>query len=363
MAYKVSLGGSGFTVGAENAKTLPIARKKAIALASRVPKSRSGRRPVGATVIKKLSANSGEVVAFYVPYAEGVVGEWDSEFDYLSSPSPREAHPVPVEPWQLYPEALKAVYQLAGRKMPKKEPLPPGYARATKAQIAKARKTKEYSHADKRHPARRAEARTRRTSKRGKFGNKNVVITGSMVDTRDKIAKALRSKGATVQSSVQESTDMLIVGSNPGRSKLDKAKSLGVPLVLSETLTRILGAGAAPKEAAAQFGGAAAGSGPGTTTRRFVEKQLKKKRTSKKPARRTSRKAAPKRRKPSAAKKRHVAERRAAVAKKKLKEFFWEDNDGRYGIVKASSKTDAKSRIMARGKRGVKIRTRIPSWY
>jgi len=286
----------------------------------------------------------------------------------------------------------------------------------------------------------------------------NVVLTGTTVAPRKKVVAAFGKRGINVQGGVQLTTDLLIIGTRPGRTKVGKARDLGVPAVLSEDLVRSMGKGIAPKTpsagrkaigvmkpkpkrlsaaqldkeidtalreiakddpwlaaelkkegarekhgwpkkpkrrttkkaakksarrtsrkpsaakkrhlapkdaAAAQFGGAAAGPGPGTTTRRFVKKQLggKKRRTSKKkapakkaPARRTSRKKAP-------AKKRAIRKAPAKRRTSKLKEFFWEDNDGRYGVVKASSKTDAKSRIMKRGKRGVKIRTRIPSWY
>jgi len=226
-----------------------------------------------------------------------------------------------------------------------------------------------------------------------KYRINNVVLTGTTVAPRKKVVAAFGKRGINVQGGVQLTTDLLIIGTRPGRTKVSKARDLGVPAVLSEDLVRSMGKGIGPKTPSA--GGKAIGVMKPKPKRlsaaqldKEVDKALReiakddpwlaaelkkegareKHGWPKKPKRRTTKKAAKKparrtSRKPSAAKKRHLAERRAAIAKKKLKEFFWEDSEGRYGLVKASSKTDAKKRIMARGKRGVKIRTRIPSWY
>ncbi len=58
-----------------------------------------------------------------------------------------------------------------------------------------------------------------------------VVITGSLEGyTRDSAAEAVTSRGGKVAGSVSKRTDLLIAGENAG-SKLDKATSLGVPVV------------------------------------------------------------------------------------------------------------------------------------
>jgi DNA ligase (NAD+) len=66
-----------------------------------------------------------------------------------------------------------------------------------------------------------------------RFRGKTIVITGTLSSmTRDEAKEHLRMLGARVTSSVSKKTDFLVAGENPG-SKLDKAKTLGVP-VLSE---------------------------------------------------------------------------------------------------------------------------------
>ncbi len=66
--------------------------------------------------------------------------------------------------------------------------------------------------------------------KSGAFEGKTVVITGSLPSYTRKEAKALvEQQGGNVTSSVSKNTDFLIVGENPG-SKLDKAKSLDIPI-------------------------------------------------------------------------------------------------------------------------------------
>jgi DNA ligase (NAD+) len=67
----------------------------------------------------------------------------------------------------------------------------------------------------------------------GVFANKTIVVTGSLRKySRDEIEKLIVQKGGRAASSVSKKTDFLIAGEDAG-SKLEKARSLGVP-VLSE---------------------------------------------------------------------------------------------------------------------------------
>ncbi|MFY7874873.1 MAG: NAD-dependent DNA ligase LigA [Pirellula sp.] len=67
----------------------------------------------------------------------------------------------------------------------------------------------------------------------GVFANKTIVVTGSLRKySRDEIEKLIVQKGGRASSSVSKKTDFLIAGEDAG-SKLEKARSLGVP-VLSE---------------------------------------------------------------------------------------------------------------------------------
>lgn len=72
------------------------------------------------------------------------------------------------------------------------------------------------------------------------FYNKTCVITGSFETNRDSIKARLESLGAKVTSSVSAKTDYLIAGENAG-SKLSKAKELGIKIIESSELMKVLG--------------------------------------------------------------------------------------------------------------------------
>jgi DNA ligase (NAD+) len=65
------------------------------------------------------------------------------------------------------------------------------------------------------------------------------VITGTLSRPRDEIAELIRRHGGNVSGSVSKKTSYVLAGEEAG-SKLDKAKSLGVPVVDEKQLrTRI----------------------------------------------------------------------------------------------------------------------------
>jgi len=67
----------------------------------------------------------------------------------------------------------------------------------------------------------------------GVFANKTIIVTGALRKySRDEIEKLIVQKGGRASSSVSKKTDYLIAGEDAG-SKLEKARSLGVP-ILSE---------------------------------------------------------------------------------------------------------------------------------
>ena len=73
----------------------------------------------------------------------------------------------------------------------------------------------------------------------GPLAGVTVVLTGSLDGyTRDEAAEAIQAGGGKVSGSVSKKTSFVVAGDNPG-SKLDKAESLGVP-VLDESGLRIL---------------------------------------------------------------------------------------------------------------------------
>ena len=70
-----------------------------------------------------------------------------------------------------------------------------------------------------------------------------VVLTGSLADyTRDEAAEAIQSRGGKVSGSVSKKTSFVVAGESPG-SKLDKAQSLGVPVLDESGLGLLLSEG------------------------------------------------------------------------------------------------------------------------
>jgi DNA ligase (NAD+) len=75
----------------------------------------------------------------------------------------------------------------------------------------------------------------------GPLTGQTYVITGTLeAFTRDEAAAALEAKGAKIVNSVSGKTTGLIVGEEPGNSKLSKAKKLEVPLLDEAALTDLL---------------------------------------------------------------------------------------------------------------------------
>jgi DNA ligase (NAD+) len=76
----------------------------------------------------------------------------------------------------------------------------------------------------------------------GPLSGNTYVITGTLEQfTRDDAAAALEAKGAKVLNSVSGKTSGLIVGEEPGNSKLTKARKLEVPLLGEHELLELLG--------------------------------------------------------------------------------------------------------------------------
>jgi DNA ligase (NAD+) len=75
----------------------------------------------------------------------------------------------------------------------------------------------------------------------GPLTGETYVITGTLeAFTRDEAAEALEGKGAKVVNSVSGKTTGLIVGEEPGNSKLTKARKLEVPLLTEKDLEKLI---------------------------------------------------------------------------------------------------------------------------
>lgn len=69
--------------------------------------------------------------------------------------------------------------------------------------------------------------------------NKTVVITGTLSKTRKEIKDLLLEKGYNVTNSVSSNTDYLLIGSNPGDTKYNKAKKLNIKIIKEENLSEL----------------------------------------------------------------------------------------------------------------------------
>ena len=68
------------------------------------------------------------------------------------------------------------------------------------------------------------------------------MITGTLESmSREEATAALEAKGAKVTNSVSKKTTGLVVGEEPGASKLTKAQREGVPLLTEADLLKLLG--------------------------------------------------------------------------------------------------------------------------
>ena len=78
----------------------------------------------------------------------------------------------------------------------------------------------------------------------GPLTGSTYVITGTLERfTRDEAAAALEERGAKVGNAVSSKTTGLVVGEEPGKSKLTKAEKLGVPQLTEDDLLQLLGGG------------------------------------------------------------------------------------------------------------------------
>ncbi len=80
------------------------------------------------------------------------------------------------------------------------------------------------------------------------FTNKTFVLTGTLGSmTRGEAAEEIRKRGGSVTNSVSKHTSYLIVGENPGATKSDEAKALGVQQVTEDAFLAMLNLRTQPK--------------------------------------------------------------------------------------------------------------------
>jgi DNA ligase (NAD+) len=75
----------------------------------------------------------------------------------------------------------------------------------------------------------------------GPLTGQSYVVTGTLERfSRDEAKAALEAKGAKVTDSVSSKTTGLVVGEEPGQSKLTKAQRAGVPILSENDLLALL---------------------------------------------------------------------------------------------------------------------------
>ena len=76
---------------------------------------------------------------------------------------------------------------------------------------------------------------------------KTIVVTGGLEGyTREGVGAAIKARGGKSPGSVSSKTDALVVGENPGASKLDKAEELEIPILDQAQFERLLETGELP---------------------------------------------------------------------------------------------------------------------
>ena len=77
--------------------------------------------------------------------------------------------------------------------------------------------------------------------------SKSIVVTGTLESyNRDEAAAAIKDRGGKSPGSVSKKTDALVVGVNPGGSKITKADELGVPVIDEAAFEQLLLTGEIP---------------------------------------------------------------------------------------------------------------------
>lgn len=80
------------------------------------------------------------------------------------------------------------------------------------------------------------------SKKTGSLSYKNFAVTGTLTTmSRDAVADKIRQLGGVFQTAVAKDTDYLVIGENPGASKIKNAEKYGVKVINENELINILG--------------------------------------------------------------------------------------------------------------------------
>ena len=86
-------------------------------------------------------------------------------------------------------------------------------------------------------------------SENGPLAGATVVLTGTMSEPRDAVAVKVKAAGGKVVDSVSKNTTFVVAGDAPGASKINKAGSLGIPVISESDLLARISSQPAPEPA------------------------------------------------------------------------------------------------------------------
>ena len=70
------------------------------------------------------------------------------------------------------------------------------------------------------------------------FNNTHIVITGTLSSKRNNFEDIIIDNGGVFKKCVSNSTDFLVMGEKPGKTKVEKAKQLGVQVITEKQLLK-----------------------------------------------------------------------------------------------------------------------------
>ncbi|MDE6402351.1 MAG: NAD-dependent DNA ligase LigA, partial [Muribaculaceae bacterium] len=75
-----------------------------------------------------------------------------------------------------------------------------------------------------------------------RLAGKTIVISGTFIkNSRDRYKELIELNGGKNSGSISKKTDYLLAGDNMGPAKLEKATSLGVPIIDEDTFLSMIG--------------------------------------------------------------------------------------------------------------------------
>ena len=76
----------------------------------------------------------------------------------------------------------------------------------------------------------------------------NILVTGKLPNfSRDKIKDVIKANGGKAASGISSATSLVVAGEKAATPKIEKARSLGIPVITAEEFDQLLIDGKLPK--------------------------------------------------------------------------------------------------------------------